>query len=66
MEMEDYPKALKDFNKVIELDPCSIDGYSKRAQTYRLMAQKEKDQVRKKELIDLAEEDEQKAESLSS
>ena len=65
MELEDYPKAIKDFNRVIELDPNSIDGYSKRAQTYRLMANDEKDPVRKKELIDLAEIDEQKAKSFS-
>ena len=63
--LEDYLKAINDFNKVIELDSNSIDGYSKRAQTYRLMAKDEKDLVRKKELIDQAEEDEQKAKSLS-
>jgi tetratricopeptide (TPR) repeat protein len=65
MELEDYPKAIEDFNKVIELDPKSIDGYFKRAQTYRLMGKEEKDSVRKKELTDLADIDEQKAKSLS-
>jgi hypothetical protein len=64
LEAEIYDKALDCYTKFIELDSNCAEGYIKRAECFRLMVNKEKDPIRKKKLIDLAEKDEQKAESL--
>ena len=65
MEIPHFDKEASEiFTKVIELDPNSANGYIKRAQCYRLMTEKETNPTRKKELLDLAAKDEEKAKSL--
>ena len=65
IDLDDLAGSLSDCNRAISLKPDYAETYDSRAVCYRKMAEKEKDEEKKKEYIALAEADEKKYNELT-